>query len=60
MPRLTFSPKIPSPSVAEWVAEYVKQFNAKPSNAAGEMYDTLYLMRECIRSHRRDRKRCQR
>jgi len=38
----------PKPSVAEWVAEYVKQFNAKPSNAAGEMYDTLYLMRECI------------
>jgi branched-chain amino acid transport system substrate-binding protein len=40
----------PKPSVAEWVADYVKQFNAKPSNAAGEMYDTLYLMRECIKT----------
>jgi len=40
----------PKPSVAEWVAEYVKQFNAKPGNAAGEMYDTLYLMRECIKT----------
>jgi branched-chain amino acid transport system substrate-binding protein len=40
----------PKPSVAAWVAEYGKLFNAKPSNAAGEMYDTLYLMRECIKS----------
>jgi hypothetical protein len=31
------------------VADYVRRFNAKPSNAAGEMYDTLYLMRECIK-----------
>ena len=38
----------PKPSVAAWVAEYEKRFNEKPSNAAGEMYDTLYLMRECI------------
>jgi len=40
----------PKPSVAAWVADYVKRYNAKPSNAAGEMYDTLYLMRECIKS----------
>jgi branched-chain amino acid transport system substrate-binding protein len=39
----------PKPSVAAWVADYVRRFNAKPSNAAGEMYDTLYLMRECIK-----------
>ena len=40
----------PKPSVAAWVADFVKRFNAKPSNAAGEMYDTLYLMRECIKN----------
>jgi branched-chain amino acid transport system substrate-binding protein len=40
----------PKPSVAAWVADYVRRFNAKPSNAAGEMYDTLYLMRECIKN----------
>jgi len=39
----------PKPSVAAWVAEYVNRFHEKPSNAAGEMYDTLYLMRECIK-----------
>jgi branched-chain amino acid transport system substrate-binding protein len=40
----------PEPKVAAWVAEYQKRFNKKPSNAAGEMYDTLYLMRSCIES----------
>jgi branched-chain amino acid transport system substrate-binding protein len=40
----------PKPSVAAWVADYVKRYNAKPSNASGEMYDTLYLMRECIKN----------
>jgi branched-chain amino acid transport system substrate-binding protein len=40
----------PKPSVAAWVSAYVKRYNEKPSNAAGEMYDTLYLMRDCIRS----------
>lgn len=40
----------PKPSVSAWVADYVKRFGEKPSNAAGEMYDTLYLMRECIKS----------
>jgi branched-chain amino acid transport system substrate-binding protein len=38
----------PKPSVAAWVAEYQKRFHEKPSNASGEMYDTLYLMRQCI------------
>lgn len=38
----------PKPAVAAWVGEYEKRFKQKPSNAAGEMYDTLYLMRECI------------
>jgi len=38
----------PKPSVAAWVAEYQKRFHEKPSNASGEMYDTLYLMRRCI------------
>lgn len=38
----------PKPTVAAWVAEYQKRFTQKPSNASGEMYDTLYLMRQCI------------
>lgn len=38
----------PKPSVAAWVGDYVKRFGEKPSNASGEMYDTLYLMRQCI------------
>ena len=40
----------PKPSVAAWVGEYVKRFGEKPSNASGEMYDTLYLLRGCIES----------
>ena len=40
----------PKPTVAAWVADYVKRYNQKPSNASGQMYDTLYLMRECIKS----------
>jgi len=40
----------PKPSVTAWVGDYVKRFGEKPSNASGEMYDTLYLMRECIKS----------
>jgi branched-chain amino acid transport system substrate-binding protein len=39
----------PKPAVAAWVADYDKRFKQKPSNAAGEMYDTLYLLRECIK-----------
>jgi branched-chain amino acid transport system substrate-binding protein len=40
----------PKPSVAAWVADYEKRYGQKPSNASGQMYDTLYLMRECIKS----------
>ncbi len=40
----------PEPNVAAWVADYEKRYNQKPSNASAEMYDTLYLMRECIKS----------
>ncbi|MGP0089810.1 MAG: ABC transporter substrate-binding protein [Xanthobacteraceae bacterium] len=40
----------PKASVAAWVADYEKRYNHKPSNASGQMYDTLYLTRECIRS----------
>jgi branched-chain amino acid transport system substrate-binding protein len=38
----------PKPEVAEWAADYLKRYGDRPSNAAGEIYDTLYLMRECI------------
>jgi branched-chain amino acid transport system substrate-binding protein len=40
----------PEPKVATWVSDYEKLYNQKPSNASAEMYDTLYLMRECIKS----------
>jgi branched-chain amino acid transport system substrate-binding protein len=40
----------PEPKVAAWVSDYEKRYNQKPSNASAEMYDTLYLMRECIKS----------
>ena len=40
----------PEPRVAAWVSDYEKRYNQKPSNASAEMYDTLYLMRECIKS----------
>jgi branched-chain amino acid transport system substrate-binding protein len=39
----------PEPKVAAWVADYEKRYSQKPSNASAEMYDTLYLMRECIK-----------
>jgi branched-chain amino acid transport system substrate-binding protein len=39
----------PNPTVAAWVKNYEERFKQKPSNAAGQMYDTLYLMRECIK-----------
>jgi branched-chain amino acid transport system substrate-binding protein len=38
----------PKPAVADWANEFEKRFKQRPSNAAGEMYDTLYLMRQCI------------
>jgi branched-chain amino acid transport system substrate-binding protein len=40
----------PEPKVAAWVSDYERRYNQKPSNASAEMYDTLYLMRECIKS----------
>jgi branched-chain amino acid transport system substrate-binding protein len=39
----------PESKVAAWVSDYEKRYNQKPSNASAEMYDTLYLMRECIK-----------
>jgi len=38
----------PKPAVASWAADFEKRFKAQPSNAAAEIYDTLYLMRDCI------------
>ncbi len=38
----------PKPAVAAWAADFEKRFKAQPSNAAAEIYDTLYLMRDCI------------
>ena len=36
------------PGMGEWVKEFRKRLDVQPTNAAGEMYDTLYLMRQCI------------
>jgi branched-chain amino acid transport system substrate-binding protein len=39
----------PKPAVAEFVDEFQKENNNQlPTNSAGLMYDTLYLMRQCI------------
>jgi branched-chain amino acid transport system substrate-binding protein len=38
----------PKPAVAAWAADFEKRFKTQPSNAAGLMHDTLYLMRDCI------------
>jgi branched-chain amino acid transport system substrate-binding protein len=40
----------PKPAVANWAAEFEKRFKAQPGNAPALMYDTLYLMRDCILS----------
>lgn len=38
----------PRPAVAEWTAEFEKRFKSQPSNAAALIYDTLFIMRDCI------------
>jgi branched-chain amino acid transport system substrate-binding protein len=43
-----FFAKNPKPSVAAWVAAFVKRNGKEPSNGAALMYDTLYLTRSCI------------
>jgi len=50
MAAFDFFAENPNPAVAAWVAEFEKRFKVQPSNAAGLMYDSLYLMRDCIMS----------
>lgn len=38
----------PRPAVQAFTAEFEKRFNVAPTNSAGLMYDTLFLMRHCI------------
>lgn len=38
----------PNPTVAAFVKSFDAAYHLQPSNAAAEMYDTLFLMRECI------------
>jgi branched-chain amino acid transport system substrate-binding protein len=45
-----FFAQSPDPVVAAWVGEYERRFKVQPSNAAALMYDSLYLMRDCIMS----------
>jgi branched-chain amino acid transport system substrate-binding protein len=48
MAAFDFFAENPNPAVAAWVAEFERRFKVQPSNAAGLMYDSLYLMRDCI------------
>jgi len=50
MAAFDFFAENPNPAVAAWVGEFEKRFKVQPSNAAGLMYDSLYLMRDCIMS----------
>lgn len=43
-----FFAKNPAPKVAAWSADFEKRYGKQPSNGAALMYDTLYLMRDCI------------
>jgi branched-chain amino acid transport system substrate-binding protein len=38
----------PNPAIKAWVKTFEASYHQQPSNAAAEMYDTLYLMRDCI------------
>lgn len=38
----------PRPAVQAFTAEFEKRFKVAPTNSAGLMYDTLFLMRHCI------------
>ena len=48
MAAFDFFAENPNPAVAEWVKEFERRFKVQPSNAAGLMYDSLFLMRDCI------------
>jgi branched-chain amino acid transport system substrate-binding protein len=48
MAAFDFFAENPNPAVAAWVSEFERRFKVQPSNAAGLMYDSLFLMRDCI------------
>jgi branched-chain amino acid transport system substrate-binding protein len=48
MAAFDFFAQNPNPAVAAWVGEFEKRFKVQPSNASALIYDSLYLMRDCI------------
>ena len=48
MAAFDFFAENPNPAVAAWVSEFERRFKVQPSNAAGLIYDSLFLMRDCI------------
>lgn len=50
MTALDFFAQNPDPNVVAWVSEFERRFKTQPSNAAALIYDSLYLMRDCIMS----------
>jgi branched-chain amino acid transport system substrate-binding protein len=48
MAAFDFFAQNPDPAVAAWATEFERRFKVQPSNAAALMYDSLFLMRDCI------------
>jgi len=45
---MPFWPENPDPRVASWVAEYKKRAQTTPNNTDALMYDSLFIMKQCI------------
>ena len=48
MAAFDFFAQNPEPGVAAWAAEFERRYKVQPSNAAALIYDSLFLMRDCI------------
>jgi branched-chain amino acid transport system substrate-binding protein len=47
---MPFWPDNPEQRVAKWVGEYKKRANVAPNNTDALMYDTVYILKNCIES----------
>jgi branched-chain amino acid transport system substrate-binding protein len=47
---MPFWPDNPEPRVASWVTEYKKRANVTPNNTDALMYDTVFMLKQCIES----------
>jgi branched-chain amino acid transport system substrate-binding protein len=45
---MPFWPDNPEPRVASWVTEYKKRANVTPNNTDALMYDTVFMLKNCI------------